>query len=704
MELNYTKILARKILLTFLAFIIIFSVAALFLYNTITKRLVNIARLASNIEREQHRPERALLLLQEAESDFQQSLLPSKNKKSIDYKIKLSQAFDEVDALLKDNKHAANFTATQSRKIKLWRAKRTQLSAELFKLKHDFDSLLSAYANFNRSTALKPNDLPANLTSLKEADTIRKIIPAKKRGIFGRLKDAIFNKNRTTATKIIEIRPKDNLYKNQLAVKKAASFYSKAYSRKLQQLKEQNIRLLNMQRELISLNAHISNELKRINNGVKEINYNMSDELKGMAFNNYRDTTALLNKVHLAAIFLVLVFAGLLMLFIIQLNKSERYLRMENERSVVMAQQKMDLLHHMSHEIRNPLNAIKGFLYAFSATGLSKRQEEMLDSIKGSSDMLLHTLDDILNAAKMENSEFKIYDEPFNPDLTLREVIESMEYSAAKKRLDMQYFYKGKTNVLVNGDSFRLKQILVNLLSNAIKYTSEGSITLSAEMNHEENTLQVEVTDTGAGISPEQQENLFSKYYQTNSSKGQTGTGLGLFICKQLVELQGGKINVKSKPDVGSTFSFVIPYRKSDQVTPAQLPAEKYLQLPQGLNILAVDDNELNLAFLKMMISKWNVAFYQATDGRQALDIIAEKDIHVVLTDIQMPVMDGYELLAAIRAQGRLFDQLPVIVVSGESDPDSKNQFLMAGFSGAVIKPIQEAALLQAVLELFHKG
>jgi signal transduction histidine kinase len=188
--------------------------------------------------------------------------------------------------------------------------------------------------------------------------------------------------------------------------------------------------------------------------------------------------------------------------------------------------------------------------------------------------MMLRTLNDTLDAAKMEHSELTINTEPFNPDYILSTVIESMGFSAEKKKIYLKYKFTGNKNAIVLGDSFRLKQIVVNLLSNAIKFTHEGGVTVNAQLIANDTRLQVEVTDTGAGISPEQQAGVFSKYYQTSSSKEQVGTGLGLFICKQLIKLQKGKIAVKSEEGKGTTFTLLIPYQKNEKKLPVVASGE----------------------------------------------------------------------------------------------------------------------------------
>ena len=709
MKSTYTQKISRKILLAFLAFVIILAIAALFVRNTISNKLQDLSKLAHNFEYDQSKPQKALLLLHEAEDDFQESLLSTGNEKSKAYKATLSKAFDQIDTLLKDHAELPGLTEEQHKKVLYWRAKKLELSDRLYGLKHSFDSLLTAYADFNVAEDKRMTDIGANkILSRKKVesktDTIRKDIVGKRKGLFGRIKDAIYNRNGSTpSTSIIEVNHNHSSLQIDSATRKIAFKDKRTYNEKLKQLQDRNIKLLSTQKELISLNIRIRNELESIINDVKDINYSIASEFKGMTFKNYQETTRLLNNFYLAALFLVLIFAALLIVFILKLGVSETLLRQENERSVIMAQQKMDLLQHMSHEIRNPLTAIKGFLYIFSQTNLSPRQADMLGSIRLSSDMLLRTLNDTLDAAKMENSEFKINKDPFNPDFVLREVIESMEFSATKKALELDYNFNGDKEALILGDSFRLKQIMVNLLSNAIKYTAQGRVTVNADLLSVDGgpRLRIDVIDTGIGISLEQQGNLFSKYYQTSSAKGQTGTGLGLYICKQLVQLQNGQISVKSTAGKGSTFSFYIPYdegKNINNVTDKQQRLDDLLPLLNGISILAVDDNELSLMFLKMMTSKWNIKFHQASDARQAMDILTTQAITIVLTDIQMPAMNGHELIATIRHLDPPLNEIPVIVISGNLKAIDTDKLSKKGFSGFVAKPFTEAELIRQII------
>jgi signal transduction histidine kinase len=684
MKATYIQVLSRKIFLAFVAVIIILSISALFVHNSISDKLERVAKQSEYSGLDQVALESVLLLLHKAENNFQESFAGVNQQESKTYKKDLSLAFNKIDSLLK-KRISADSAFLKHKKIRLWYNKKVYLSDKLQRLRLSFDSLLIAYATFNqnRSTGLDKTStiIDKKTTDVKiSSDTIKKA-PVKK-AIIKRLMEAIRNKNGNAEE--TEIRNNRNIIERDTVTEKIVAESKNEYLKKLQQLQKKNVKLFNMQRQLVVLNASIIDELELIIYRIKDIDQDMASEFKEIALKSYKESTALLSKLYLIALILVLGFATLLIIFIIQLNSSERKLRKEVERSAAIAQQKMDLLYHMSHEIRNPLTAIKGFLYVFSKSNMSPSQLEMLNSITLSSEMMLRTLNDTLDAAKMESSTFKVNLDPFDPDVTLGQIVEAMTFSAERKNLTLTYNFHGTKNIKLLGDSFRLKQIMTNLLSNAIKYTKTGGIIVNAKLTGEGTGLQVDVVDTGVGISEEQQRNLFSKYYQADSSKGQVGTGLGLFICKQLISIQKGRISVKSKVGQGTTFTFFIPYRKSEINQETEAEDNKPVALSDGISILLVDDNILNLTLIKKMIEKFNVVVYEAANGEEALRIMSEKPVNIVLTDLHMPVMDGIELLSKIRSQSSPFNQVPVVVVSGDDDDD---KLLKMGFSGRVRKP-----------------
>lgn len=692
-------------MLAFLLFTVVISVVALFVRNNINNKLANLSKLAGTVESSRPRPEQILLLLHQAEDDFQASLLNADSKRSAEYKTNLSLAFKQIDTLVRSTADTMNLTAAERDKIKFSYREKLKLSERLYELKHGFDSLLTVYADFNKQSAEGEGSVitpvfSTKVSSKNSSDTVQKSTTAQRKGLLKRIKEAIVNKDYGLKG-VKEINNNSSTHTIDQSTQKILARDRSAYTRKLQLLQRRNEKLLGIQRELIALNTRITGQLELIINEVKEIDYNLADQFRLMTLQNYRQTNKLLNTLYLVTLILVLIFAVLLIIFINRLNKSEVMLRNENERAINIAQQKMDLLLHMSHEIRNPLTAIKGFLYIFSKSPLSERQGEMLDSIRLSSDMLLRTLNDTLDAAKMETSEFKINQDPFSPDFTLRSVIESMEFSAQKKGLEMAYKFNGNADAIILGDGFRLEQVMVNLLSNAIKYTEKGTVTINARLDAD-NELHVDVSDTGMGISQEQQANLFSKYYQTSSSKGKVGTGLGLYICKNLVELQSGKISVKSTVGAGTTFSFFIPYKKNSGSNINSEYVDDPVSLLNGINILAVDDNELSLLFLKTMMAKWNVNFLQASNGHDALAILTKNKVAIVLTDIQIPGMDGNDLLTAIQKLNGAAAKVPVVVIGGASNVSGNKKLLKKGFAGVINKPFKEGELLEQLLNALN--
>ncbi|WP_184550973.1 helix-turn-helix transcriptional regulator [Mucilaginibacter sp. FT3.2] len=346
MNLTYTWILARKILFIFLGFAIIFSIVSLVIRGSLTTKLKNTSKLAKDLGQDQSRPEKILLLIHSAEDDFQESLLDADNNKGASYKAKLSLVFNIIDTLLKEKVDTSRLTALERNRVKFWYGKKLGLSHKLYLLKHEQDSLLTGYAHFNQEKDGKFQKFDTSIhihqkNEKNKTDTVRKVIPLKKKSLFGRLKDAISNKNDVSA---IEINHNRDTHVTDSYTQKVVANNKNIYAKKLQQLQQQHSRLLDLQGELISLNTHISNELERLINDVKDLNYKISDDFREVTLKNYKEATILLNRLYTAAFLLIFVFAGILVMFIIQLNKAELFLREENALSINLAQQKIEEL------------------------------------------------------------------------------------------------------------------------------------------------------------------------------------------------------------------------------------------------------------------------------------------------------------------------------------------------------------------------
>lgn len=337
MNITYSKRLGRRLLLVFLIFAILFSVTFFFVRNSVIGKLAHISSLAINASNGQSRPERALLLLHQAEDNFQQSLLDANHKKIDDYKNDLAKAFKEIDTLLKDQKDTSYLSPAQNRQIKLWYSKKIELSAKLYDLKHSFDSLLSLHNAFQKDIDhvskettklfyLQSNEVKTNI------DTVQKAV--KKKGLFGRLKDAISNKKDNS---VIQINQSTTNQSKDQSIEHTTPTDRNIYLKKLKLLQAQNSKLHNMQRELTVLNTHIINRLENIINEVKENNYGFANSFKATALKNYQETASILNKFSLINLLLILVLTLFLVIFIVKLNKAELLLRKENELSVSKA-------------------------------------------------------------------------------------------------------------------------------------------------------------------------------------------------------------------------------------------------------------------------------------------------------------------------------------------------------------------------------
>ena len=347
MNATFTRILGRKILLVFLILTIIFSTTSIFIRNTITRKLQSVSKLVYNPNEAQTKAEHALLLLHEAEDDFQESLVYSDSKKNLDYKIKLSGAFGEIDSLLNQKVITSQLTDEQSDQVKIWYKKKVELSDKLYDLKHSFDSLLSVSADYHNTI----DEAPRNFDTVKHhrgdstkssVSAIKKPIP--KKGLLRRLKDAIANKTDSSA---YEINHFNNTHTTDLSTQTVIAHDRGVYVSKLKRLKQlqqQNVSLLKMQRDLIKLNTDIINKMEVIINDIKDINYNLTSSLKGLVLKNYKETNELLNKFYLIALILVMAFSESLIIFIIQIYKSEIRLRKENELTIHTAQEKINEL------------------------------------------------------------------------------------------------------------------------------------------------------------------------------------------------------------------------------------------------------------------------------------------------------------------------------------------------------------------------
>ncbi|MEE9356557.1 MAG: transporter substrate-binding domain-containing protein, partial [Methylococcaceae bacterium] len=341
---------------------------------------------------------------------------------------------------------------------------------------------------------------------------------------------------------------------------------------------------------------------------------------------------------------------------------------------------KAEFLANMSHEIRTPINAVIGTGHLIRQTELTAQQHDYLDKMNASSEALLDIINTILDFSKAEAGMLELDIVPFKLEPVVQKIVSDLEIPARQKGLNLCLNINSEGTEMLMGDPHKLGQILRNLGSNAIKFTEKGSVDISVDrLEMDANTVSFRFTikDTGIGISPEQQQKLFQPFTQGDSSISRRygGTGLGLMISQQLAQLMDGEITLKSKIGKGSSLSFIAKFKVTKEQTQINKSSttkqlSRKLPIPElfGVKVLLVEDDPLNQWVAKELLVGFGVWIEVAENGNKALDILEKESFDIVLMDLQMPEMDGYETVSIIRQQKKWSD-LPIIAMTAHALP-----------------------------------
>jgi PAS domain S-box-containing protein len=377
--------------------------------------------------------------------------------------------------------------------------------------------------------------------------------------------------------------------------------------------------------------------------------------------------------------------------------------RKKDQEELINAQKaKEQFLANMSHEIRTPINGIVGMVNLLSESATSVEQANYLNAIKHSADNLKVIINDILDFSIIESGKLKFEKIGFDLKYQVQAVIDSLMVQAKEKGLKIELVSKtgkGKDTILM-GDPVRLSQILINLVNNSIKFTHTGKITIeiSCSIPHENITnVTFKVIDTGIGIDSAKIKTIFDTFKQADESITRKfgGTGLGLTISKQLVELQGGKISVSSEINKGTIFTFVIPYPTGSEGdlmddTPDILSIKPRKAIPTlvGMKVLLVEDNDINRMYATNVLKKWHCQIDEAENGQIALEKLKKQDYDIILMDIHMPILDGIETSRSIRSNfEKPKSEIPIIAFTANALKGDKDKYLEAGMNSYISKP-----------------
>jgi PAS domain S-box-containing protein len=368
---------------------------------------------------------------------------------------------------------------------------------------------------------------------------------------------------------------------------------------------------------------------------------------------------------------------------------------------------KQQFLSNMSHEIRTPMNAIIGFTKVVLKTDLSPKQIEYLNAIKTSGDALIVLINDILDLAKVDAGKMVFEQVPFKMERSIAAMLHLFETKIQEKNLTLIKKYDERIPKVLLGDPVRLHQIILNLVSNAVKFTKEGQITVGISLLSEDEQqvlIEFAVTDTGIGIDDDKMLGIFENFQQATSDTLRLfgGTGLGLAIVKQLVEAQGGTISVESKIEFGSNFRFQLSFKKTNEETEPELATVRINKEIKNISVLVVEDIALNQLLMRTLLDDFGFKCDIAANGKIGIEKLKANSYELILMDLQMPEMNGFEATEYIRKELKL--TIPIIALTADVTTADLAKCKAVGMDDYISKPVDERLLHSKIIHFLTRA
>ncbi|WP_428331444.1 ATP-binding protein [Mucilaginibacter sp.] len=606
------------------------------------------------------------------------------------------------------NFNSKNIADKDTLKFKKLIDQKTQKTSSYIKLRILTDSLIKYSIKINRSLKSFNQQTSKPVVKVEHVvtiDTLKNNIAKPRKKLLGRIVEA-FSKKGVEANSQPVVIKKDTVITSVLTSKDTVYNNKHEYKTYYKKLNVVNNKLISNERQILFINDNLLKEIIISLKHYKTVEQLYIDDSRNGLKESMTDVFVEFKQLSaISALFLltllVLVFYNIWKIF-----RNDQEIIEHSEKTEQYANSKSMFLAGMSHEIRTPLNSVIGFSEQLSHSNLSEQQKEQVDAIRSSSEMLLELVNEILDFSKYETGKMNFESSSFMLNQAIEEIFNGMNIQAIKKHILLENQIAIDRNICCQGDKMRLKQVIMNLIGNAIKFTVKGKVTLIAYVDErdDQSVLKVTVKDTGLGIHKNDLPHIFEEFSQVANAQKSTrhkGTGLGLAICKKIIELQGGRISVKSEPGQGSEFSFELPFNtcaNKDVAITQTMSDELMAEMVDEKYILFTEDNQLNVLLGTTILKKWKIKYDVAYNGKEAFELFKKNNYDIILTDIQMPEMNGLELTQQIRNYpDQTKATVTIMALTANVMKEDRDVYFKSGINDVILKPFLEKNLVEKI-------